>query len=85
MINRKSRAYQKAEQELYYTMTDSKADWFSARLIRLIMKADSKNKQKLESIYPEFVDVVMRYKTENGYWQKVKEKYEPKERPCGFN
>jgi len=61
----------KAEQELYFSMTDPHADWFSAQLIRLIMKADYINKEKLRKSFPELVEVVERYSTEPGYWEDL--------------
>jgi hypothetical protein len=36
-------------------------DWFSARLLRLIMKADLTNREKLRQVYPEHVEAYEKY------------------------
>lgn len=68
----------KAEQELYYAMTDPHADWFTAQLIRLFLKADPTNYMKLRSAYPDIADVVYRYSNEPNYWDNLKKRIHPK-------
>ena len=70
-MDKNSQNYRQAELDLYLTMHDPNANWFSSMLIRLIMKADMKNRAKLSTIYPEYVDVVNKYQNENGYWENL--------------
>ena len=74
----KEQRIKKAEKELYYAIINPKADWFSARLIHLIMKADLQNKAKLWLGFPEFVEVVEKYQNEPNYWENLVDKMAPK-------
>jgi len=68
----------KAEEELYYAMTQSDNSCFSAGLCRLILKADIVNRALLGMIYPDYVDAVEKYQMQLGYWEELCEKMEKK-------
>lgn len=53
--------------DLKNAIEDPKADNFSCLLFRLILKADSRNKDKLESGYPVEVEMVNIYQKECPY------------------
>lgn len=40
---------------------DGQGDWFTAQLLRLIMKADRTNREKLRVSFPEEVELIDRY------------------------
>jgi len=68
----------KAEENLYYAMTESDNSSFFAKLCRLIMKADPINKTLLGMIHPDYVDAVEKYQMQEGYWEELCEKMEKK-------
>ena len=47
---------------------------FMTNLFKTIMSADITNQKKLSLGFPNEVEVVRRYKNEDGYWQKLQEK-----------
>jgi hypothetical protein len=59
------------EKDFYYAMTQDNADWFTARLYFLILKADLRNQIRLSMGFDQEVTVVRRYQTEEGYWEDL--------------
>jgi hypothetical protein len=47
---------------------------FMTNLFNTIMNADIQNQMKLSLGFPNEVEVVRRYRNEDGYWQKLQEK-----------
>jgi hypothetical protein len=47
---------------------------FMTNLFKTIMSADIQNQFKLSLGFPNEVEVVRRYKNEDGYWQQLQEK-----------
>jgi hypothetical protein len=47
---------------------------FMTNLFKTIMSADITNQKKLSLGFPNEVEVVRRYKNEDGYWQKLLKK-----------
>ena len=47
---------------------------FMTNLFTTIMSADITNQKKLSLGFPNEVEVVRRYKNEDGYWQKLEKK-----------
>ena len=47
---------------------------FMTNLFKTIMSADIQNQMKLSLGFPNEVEVVRRYKNEDGYWQKLQTK-----------
>jgi hypothetical protein len=47
---------------------------FMTNLFKTIMSADIQNQMKLSLGFPNEVEVVRRYKNEDGYWQKLQER-----------
>lgn len=75
-VNRDSISYITCEQYLYdYMMQNGRNGSFTTSLISCILKADTNNQYNLSLGFPEMVEVVQRYQTEEGYWEVVQEKY----------
>ncbi len=49
---------------------------FYTSLIRAMMRADIHNQAKLSLAYPDLMKVIVRYKTEDGYWQNLQKEWE---------
>ena len=49
---------------------------FMTNLFKTIMSADITNQIKLSLGFPNEVEVVRRYKNEDGYWQELLKKFE---------
>ena len=47
---------------------------FMTNLFKTIMSADIQNQNKLSLGFPNEVEVVRRYKNEDGYWQKLQKR-----------
>ena len=62
-----------AELEFFFFMKGT-AGSFMSNLFRTIMSADISNQMKLSLSFPNEVDVVRRYQTEDGYWQELQKK-----------
>jgi hypothetical protein len=43
-------------------------DWFTANLLRLLLKADSENREKIRTVFPDVVELFEQYK--NGDYSK---------------
>lgn len=52
-------------------------DWksFFGFLFQAIAKADDENRARLKKAFPEEVEAHGRYKTEDGYWERLKEEF----------
>ena len=48
-------------------LNNSRADWFTAKLFKLIAVADRQNRYKLYKSFPDEVSVVHKYQTGNQY------------------
>lgn len=48
---------------------------FYGLLITAMIKADLSNLAKLEKGFPELVEAIYKYKTKEGYWEKLSEEY----------
>ena len=57
---------------MYYK--NGTAGSFRTALYDLFFKADSSNQAKLESVFP-YLSVARRYRTEQGYWQDLQERW----------
>jgi hypothetical protein len=64
---------EKTELEFVYFMRGTSGS-FRANLFNTIFSADIENLNKLSLGFPNEVEVVNRYRNEEGYWQKLLEK-----------
>ena len=64
---------EQAELEFMFFMKGTSGS-FMTNLFKTIMSADIQNQFKLSLGFPNEVEVVRRYKNEDGYWQKLQEK-----------
>jgi hypothetical protein len=64
---------EQAELEFMFFMKGTSGS-FMTNLFKTIMSADIQNQFKLSLGFPNEVEVVRRYKNEEGYWQKLLEK-----------
>ena len=64
---------EQAELEFMFFMRGTSGS-FMTNLFKTIMSADIQNQTKLSLGFPNEVEVVRRYKNEDGYWQKLQEK-----------
>ena len=64
---------EKTELEFVYFMRGTSGS-FRANLFQTIFSADMENREKLSLGFPNEVEVVRRYRNEEGYWQKILEK-----------
>ena len=64
---------EQAELEFMFFMKGTSGS-FMTNLFKTIMSADIQNQTKLSLGFPNEVEVVRRYKNEDGYWQKLQEK-----------
>jgi hypothetical protein len=64
---------EQAEIEFLYFMRGTSGS-FMTNLFNTIMSADIQNQMKLSLGFPNEVEVVRRYRNEDGYWQKLQEK-----------
>lgn len=64
---------EQAELEFMFFMRGTSGS-FMTNLFKTIMSADIQNQSKLSLGFPNEVEVVRRYKNEDGYWQKLQEK-----------
>jgi len=70
-------AVTKAEEELFYVVKGVGGS-FQTALFELICKADRPNQERLRLAFPSFVDVVIRYQTERGYWEDLQKELKDK-------
>ena len=64
---------EKAELEFMFFMKGTSGS-FMSNLFTTIMSADIQNQFKLSLGFPNEVEVVRRYKNEDGYWQELQKK-----------
>jgi hypothetical protein len=64
---------EQAELEFMFFMRGTSGS-FMTNLFNTIMSADIQNQFKLSLGFPNEVEVVRRYKNEDGYWQQLQEK-----------
>jgi hypothetical protein len=64
---------EQAELEFMFFMKGTSGS-FMTNLFKTIMSADIQNQFKLSLGFPNEVEVVRRYKNEDGYWQQLQEK-----------
>jgi hypothetical protein len=64
---------EQAELEFMFFMKGTSGS-FMTNLFKTIMSADIQNQFKLSLGFPNEVEVVRRYKNEDGYWQKLLKK-----------
>jgi hypothetical protein len=64
---------EQAELEFMFFMKGTSGS-FMVNLFKTIMSADIQNQFKLSLGFPNEVEVVRRYKNEDGYWQKLQKK-----------
>jgi len=64
---------EQAEIEFLYFMRGTSGS-FMTNLFNTIMSADIQNQMTLSLGFPNEVEVVRRYRNEDGYWQKLQEK-----------
>jgi hypothetical protein len=64
---------EQAELEFVYFMRGTSGS-FRTNLFTTIMSADIENQMKLSLGFPDEVEVVRRYRNEEGYWQKLQKK-----------
>jgi len=64
---------EKAELEFVYFIKETSGS-FMTNLFKTIMSADIQNQFKLSLGFPNEVEVVRRYKNEDGYWQELQKK-----------
>ena len=64
---------EQAELEFMFFMRGTSGS-FMTNLFKTIMSADITNQKKLSLGFPNEVEVVRRYKNEDGYWQKLLKK-----------
>jgi hypothetical protein len=62
-----------AELEFVYFMRGI-AGSFTTNLFTLIMNSDIENQKRLSLSFPNEVNVVNKYRNEEGYWQKLQQK-----------
>ena len=62
-----------AELEFYFFMRGTSGS-FMTNLFKTIMSSDISNQMKLSLSFPNEVEVVKRYQTEDGYWQELQKK-----------
>jgi hypothetical protein len=60
--------------EFFKGMTGS----FYTSFFELAFRADPDNQERLAAGFPSEMRALQRYKTENGYWQKLLEQYDNK-------
>jgi hypothetical protein len=65
---------EQAELEFMFFMKGTSGS-FMTNLFKTIMSADIQNQTKLSSGFPNEVEVVRRYKNEDGYWQKLQSRF----------
>jgi len=63
-----------AELDLYFVVKGSGGN-FKTKLFELICASDICNQELLKRAFPDFVEVVIKYKNEAGYWTQVQERY----------
>ena len=64
---------EQAELEFMFFMKGTSGS-FMTNLFNTIMSADIQNQFKLSLGFPNEVEVVRRYKNEDGYWQQLQKK-----------
>ena len=64
---------EQAELEFMFFMKGTSGS-FMTNLFKTIMSADIQNQFKLSLGFPNEVEVVRRYKNEDGYWRQLQEK-----------
>ena len=64
---------EQAELEFMFFMKGTSGS-FITNLFKTIMSADIQNQFKLSLGFPNEVEVVRRYKNEDGYWQQLQKK-----------
>ena len=64
---------EQAELDFLYFMRGTSGS-FMTNLFNTIMSADIQNQFKLSLGFPNEVEVVRRYRNEDGYWQKLQER-----------
>jgi len=64
---------EQAELEFMFFMKGTSGS-FMTNLFKTIMSADLENMRKLSLGFPNEVEVVRRYKNEDGYWQQLEKK-----------
>jgi hypothetical protein len=64
---------EQAELEFVFFMKGTSGS-FMTNLFKTIMSADIQNQFKLSLGFPNEVEVVRRYKNEDGYWQQLQKK-----------
>jgi hypothetical protein len=64
---------EQAELEFMFFMKGTSGS-FMTNLFKTIMSADIQNQFKLSLGFPNEVEVVRRYKNEDGYWQELRKK-----------
>jgi hypothetical protein len=64
---------EQAELEFMFFMKGTSGS-FMTNLFKTIMSADIQNQFKLSLGFPNEVEVVRRYKNEDGYWQQLQKK-----------
>ncbi len=65
---------EQAELEFMFFMKGTSGS-FMTNLFKTIMSADIQNQNKLSLGFPNEVEVVRRYKNEDGYWQKLQSRF----------
>jgi hypothetical protein len=65
---------EQAELEFMFFMKGTSGS-FMTNLFKTIMSADIQNQTKLSLGFPNEVEVVRRYKNEEGYWQKLQTRF----------
>ena len=66
---------EQAELEFMFFMKGTSGS-FMTNLFKTIMSADIQNQTKLSLGFPNEVEVVRRYKNEDGYWQQLQTRFE---------
>lgn len=62
------------ERHLVEFMNDMSGSFFT-HLFQAIFKADRANLERMRLSFPEEVQAVIRYQNEDGYWDKLQERY----------
>ena len=65
--------YTEGEKELYYFMKGYPGG-FTENLIKTIMKADTNNFLKLQTIYPDLAGACWKYQNTEGYWEDLQKR-----------
>ena len=65
---------EQAELEFMYFMRGMSGS-FTTNLFTLIMNSDIENQKKLSLGFPNEVDIVNKYRNQEGYWQKLQQKF----------